>query len=528
MERNSKPDAVTVLYVGSDAAGRERRVADLEDAGVRVLSATSGIDGIKRLQSRVVDCVVTAGAPSDVPLQDFRSRVHDACPGVPILVVGDVDRVDGEPFVASLTYLPTDRALADAVDAAVQRDRVDAALDDHRTFQNAIFSIVRSASAASTREAVEQQVYANLSELDRYAFVWLGEYERDTDTIQLRVPTSGTVSAEEFATHVGCEDATFVSRAIETGSVTSRRGSVTPRGASGAADGTGATTEGTGPAVDRTGPAGGGPTAPAQPALSQESPMTTTAVPLVHEDAVSGILILATHGARDDRAERSLLADLGRTIGRTIHRIENADAPAQETFASMVVHELKNPVAIAQGYLELARETGDLEKLQNAEQALEQLDSILTNELALLRGDDLQELAVGALSDDASAAWESVVTNGAELRVDGSLEFRADHDLAVRLLANLFDNALTHGGDEVTVRVGALDAGFYVEDDGQGIPPEERDRIFDRRYSNGAGTGLGLAIVDRIATAHDWDVTVTDSERGGARFEITGVDTAGD
>jgi signal transduction histidine kinase len=74
----------------------------------------------------------------------------------------------------------------------------------------------------------------------------------------------------------------------------------------------------------------------------------------------------------------------------------------------------------------------------------------------------------------------------------------------------------------LTVRVGALDdhAGFYVVDDGPGIPAGERERVFDDAYSTGAGTGLGLAIVREIAESHGWTVTVTDGEEGGARFEI--------
>jgi signal transduction histidine kinase len=68
--------------------------------------------------------------------------------------------------------------------------------------------------------------------------------------------------------------------------------------------------------------------------------------------------------------------------------------------------------------------------------------------------------------------------------------------------------------------------GFYVEDDGPGIPPEERDEVLEQGYSGDTGTGLGLAIVDRIADAHGWAVTITDGIDGGARFEFTGVEPA--
>ena len=74
-------------------------------------------------------------------------------------------------------------------------------------------------------------------------------------------------------------------------------------------------------------------------------------------------------------------------------------------------------------------------------------------------------------------------------------------------------------------QVGETDAGFYVEDDGPGIPADEREAIFDAGYSTRAdGTGFGLSIVQRVVEAHEWEIAVTDGNEGGARFEITGVE----
>jgi signal transduction histidine kinase len=76
----------------------------------------------------------------------------------------------------------------------------------------------------------------------------------------------------------------------------------------------------------------------------------------------------------------------------------------------------------------------------------------------------------------------------------------------------------------VTVTVGDLadDAGFFVADDGPGIPPDERETVFEAGHSTAPdGTGFGLAIVDGIADAHGWTVRVTDSATGGARFEFS-------
>ena len=96
-----------------------------------------------------------------------------------------------------------------------------------------------------------------------------------------------------------------------------------------------------------------------------------------------------------------------------------------------------------------------------------------------------------------------------------------------RLLENLFRNALEHGGTDVTVTVRLLEDGLAVEDDGPGVPESERERLFDAGYSTTErGTGFGLRIVRQIADEHGWDVTVGESATGGARFEVTGVETA--
>jgi signal transduction histidine kinase len=93
-----------------------------------------------------------------------------------------------------------------------------------------------------------------------------------------------------------------------------------------------------------------------------------------------------------------------------------------------------------------------------------------------------------------------------------------------QLCENLFRNAVAHGGDGVTVTIGELEDGFYVADDGAGISDEERDEVFEAGYSTADdGTGLGLTIVEAIADAHGWEVRITESEAGGARFDILGV-----
>lgn len=72
------------------------------------------------------------------------------------------------------------------------------------------------------------------------------------------------------------------------------------------------------------------------------------------------------------------------------------------------------------------------------------------------------------------------------------------------------------------MKVGAFPAGFYIEDDGQGLPGENPEEIFGYDFSGDVDTGWGLSIVERIAHAHDWDIAVAEGE-DGTRFEFTGV-----
>jgi signal transduction histidine kinase len=79
--------------------------------------------------------------------------------------------------------------------------------------------------------------------------------------------------------------------------------------------------------------------------------------------------------------------------------------------------------------------------------------------------------------------------------------------------------------DDITVRVGVEGDGFYVADDGIGIDPAEWESVFEKGYTTREdGSGYGLTIVRNIVGAHGWDIDVTESRDGGARFEITGVD----
>ena len=203
-----------------------------------------------------------------------------------------------------------------------------------------------------------------------------------------------------------------------------------------------------------------------------------------------------------------------------------------EEFARVVSHDLRNPLNIARGRLTLAHEEFESENLDVADSALDRMERIIEDMLWLLReGQVIGSTASVDLNEAVESAWTMIEdeSTDAEFRIPkqpGLQTIEADYDRLCQLLENLFRNAIEHGGEDVTVRVGDLDSGFYIEDDGPGIPEDAREEVFEVGYSTSPdGTGFGLSIIKDVAEAHGWEITLTEGTAGGARFEITGVET---
>ncbi|SNZ11687.1 PAS domain S-box-containing protein [Natronoarchaeum philippinense] len=200
-----------------------------------------------------------------------------------------------------------------------------------------------------------------------------------------------------------------------------------------------------------------------------------------------------------------------------------------EQFASVVSHDIRNPLTVAMGHLDAAQERTDDEQLDEVERSLRRIDNLIDDLLTLARqGESVGETETVAPDAVARDAWETVDTPEAAIEVSDPPTVQADESRLRQLFENLFRNAVEHGPDDVTVRVGGLDArrGFYVEDDGPGIPEGEREQVFEQGHTTAPdGTGFGLAIVEQVVDAHDWTITLGESEAGGARFEI-GVETS--
>ncbi|WP_436908227.1 PAS domain-containing sensor histidine kinase [Halosimplex marinum] len=198
-----------------------------------------------------------------------------------------------------------------------------------------------------------------------------------------------------------------------------------------------------------------------------------------------------------------------------------------EEFAGILSHDLRNPLNVAEGRLDRYRQTGDESELDAVAEMHDRMGTIIDDVLDYAReGSRVEETEWFDGATVAARAWGSVDTGVATLEQDWAYAVEADPDRLARLFENCFRNGVEHGGSDVTVRVGTLDeeAGFYVEDDGPGIPEDVRGEVFDRGVTtDDDGTGFGLAIVREIAEAHGWEVAATESDAGGARFEFAGV-----
>ncbi|WP_135821347.1 PAS domain-containing protein [Halostella litorea] len=213
-------------------------------------------------------------------------------------------------------------------------------------------------------------------------------------------------------------------------------------------------------------------------------------------------------GFQKDITERK---ELERDLRRRNDRLDR--------FADVVSHDLRNPLNVAVGNLDLAREAGDEESLDAVGAALDRMDALIESVLAVAReGTAVEDPEPVDLAAVAEAAWATAGPSDGDAVIDADLgTVEGDPDRVRSLFENLFRNVADHGGERPVVRVESTRAGFAVEDDGPGIPPEDRDSVFEWGVTED-GTGIGLAVVDAVAEAHGWVVTVGDGRAGGARF----------
>lgn len=214
------------------------------------------------------------------------------------------------------------------------------------------------------------------------------------------------------------------------------------------------------------------------------------------------------------------------STGERVGRRTDARHADRELIA-MVCHDLRNPLTIATGQLELAREETDNERLETVARSLERMDDLIEDLRVRSKmdesGPEMTSVDLGRL---ARTTWQTVEADHATVTIADPPTVTADPARLQQLLENLLWNAVEHAGEDVTITVGGLDDGdgFFVADDGCGIDPSERRYVFEQGYSTAEDqTGFGLWIVETVAEDHGWAVRVARGDDGGTRFEIRGV-----
>jgi PAS domain S-box-containing protein len=218
----------------------------------------------------------------------------------------------------------------------------------------------------------------------------------------------------------------------------------------------------------------------------------------------------------------TLLKERERELREREHELKRKNETLDE-FASVVSHDVATPLGVIENKARLIEMTGETDHATEIYEASARVQELVDELRSLAReGNNVGELAPVELRAVAREAWASVESPDASLSLESSTAIEADRARLRQLLENLLENAVEHGGtDDLAVTVGVVKEGFYVEDDGVGLPEHMQDTLFEQGGTTGEDdTGLGLAIVKRIAEGHGWTVTAIDADSGGARFEV--------
>lgn len=486
-----------VLVVGSNGTTIANFRAALEEGDAHVDLVPDTAAALEELAQQPFDCIVVGSLPAIDPAR-IETHLRDA--GHPLPVVR-LDRL--EPAEAAARAL--EKAETTQLDTTRRRRR------QANELQSNLTAAVRT---CANPDHVARTVCEMLADSPLYHAAWMGQWK-------------------------------------------DRRGTIVPIAASGVEVGTIAEL-----AEDPEGTVGSRVPVEWEPIVAAEGSHVTIAVPVAASAGPWGVLQVYAHrpGGADTR-ERDSLEEVGRIAAdaMTTRKPPQGEATAEGlgVLGDTLAHELGNQLDAARVQLELARERDGGDHLARVEEALEGIATVAEDARALAGG--TVEPESRPLPAAAEEAWAAVGTGGASLSVeDGTVE--ADPHLLQLLLENLFRNAVQHattpphrassagdgenatetekrghngaessgrtreatpGNDQdLTIRVGPLSEGFYVEDDGVGIPPEEREDVFEWGYTTGSSSGAGLGIVSLIADRHGWSAELVDAEPSGARFEF--------
>jgi signal transduction histidine kinase len=240
-------------------------------------------------------------------------------------------------------------------------------------------------------------------------------------------------------------------------------------------------------------------------------------------------------GSTDDLTRRidvrtdDEIGELGHLFNAMLDRLEQAFA-LQREFVSDAGHELRTPITIIRGHLELLEER-DRATLKIVTDELDRMSRFVEDLLTLAKAErpdflHLDTLDLDLLTDELMVKATKLAPRDWRLEHTGAGLLTADRQRLTQAVMNLAHNAVQHTTESDTIALGSEladgDARIWVADTGPGIAPEDRERIFERhvRSAHKDGAGLGLAIVRTIAQAHHGRIELDSEPGAGARFTI--------
>ncbi|MDR3488314.1 MAG: HAMP domain-containing sensor histidine kinase [Bradyrhizobium sp.] len=242
------------------------------------------------------------------------------------------------------------------------------------------------------------------------------------------------------------------------------------------------------------------------------------------------------------RSRRDAIDMLSRDVNLMLDEINRLLAQIKGV-SDNIAHDLRSPLAVVHAQLERGVESADNEVLRRvAHQALAHIDKAMLTVAALLRLADVeygpksskfQPIDLSAICADLFEFFEPLATSKSinmALEIQSPVQILGDGDLMREAVSNLIGNAIKFTPEHGTVRVSVtMEDGrpvIRVRDNGIGVEPAERDKIFQRFYRTASGhrvpgSGLGLSIAAAIANLHDLELRFEDNHPG-ALFEMSG------
>lgn len=473
------------LLLGKESADSHAILTALQDTGFTVRTCETGTEALQRVGHEAVTHILSPLTVDEMDGVRLLQRVKQDDTSLTTAIILAPDEIEALPRVqtADIDVIVTTRSSPEQIQAMLTEAQTDAQLQERRLnlsdLFTALFQLFSTLSEPESKDETERALCDGLVDSGYYTAAWMNRYNADSN--QFRPTTAAGMPIEALASDIG--------EWVSNLQIISEEGS--------------------------------------------RGPLTEVRIPVGTEPSPYGVVQLVTRRSITT-AERDALAFLGEVLSNELAsetELYRGHSPSSDIkrYSGIVAHELRNQLQIARRALSTDHSPKASEEWATVEDVLQGIDRIAeTANLIAQETVDSDNLAPQSLTETIEMAWDHFERTQASLEIEGSAPVVADHSILVIFFENLFRNSLHHAGPDVSISTGlrADENGFYVEDSGPGIPPAERSRIFEWGYSPTGNTGFGLAIVKQIVAAHGWEITVTESDSGGARFEVSGVTVA--